>query len=282
MRAQNLTISVPYEGCDKNCPYCVSKMTGYPKSSHTLMARNINKVKRLAHAAQVTSVLITGKGEPCMDRELLQSIVSEFKAYPVELQTNGCILSVTRAHLHSPTSNEDAVARLFRAGLNVLALSLDVLEDFRSFNDLLSHAREVGLVTRVTLNLTDMIPADTPLRTVLDLCEENCVDQLTFRKITTPNYIVDTKEAYEAKRWIASHTNDEQFDRMMWEVKELGHHVVRNLPYGAVVYDIDGIAVTGFDYCVQDTNNNEDIRSLIFMEDGHVYTSWNSKASILF
>ena len=84
------------------------------------------------------------------------------------------------------------------------------------------------------------------------------------------------------KCWIASNSNDEQYKKMMWEVKEIGHHVVRKLPYGAVVYDIDGIAVTGFDYCVQDQNNNEDIRSLIFMEDGHVYTSWNSKASILF
>ena len=32
MRANNLTISVPYKGCDKDCPYCVSKMTGYMES----------------------------------------------------------------------------------------------------------------------------------------------------------------------------------------------------------------------------------------------------------
>jgi len=35
MKAWGLTISIPINGdCNKNCPYCISKMTGYitPKS----------------------------------------------------------------------------------------------------------------------------------------------------------------------------------------------------------------------------------------------------------
>ena len=58
--------------------------------------------------------------------------------------------------------------------------------------------------------------------------------------------------------------------------------VIRKLPYGATIYDIGGIAVTWFDYCIQDAHGVDDIRSLIFQEDGHLYTAWDSPASILF
>ncbi len=58
--------------------------------------------------------------------------------------------------------------------------------------------------------------------------------------------------------------------------------VLRKLPYGATLYDLDGIAVTHFDYCVQDDSGEDDVRSLIFLEDGHLYTAWNSPASRIF
>jgi hypothetical protein len=37
MRANNLTISIPNKGCEKNCPYCVSKCTGAIKEDRGLM-----------------------------------------------------------------------------------------------------------------------------------------------------------------------------------------------------------------------------------------------------
>ena len=40
MKAQTLAISVPNYGCNKNCPYCVSKMTGYLKSNESLFLDN--------------------------------------------------------------------------------------------------------------------------------------------------------------------------------------------------------------------------------------------------
>ncbi len=58
--------------------------------------------------------------------------------------------------------------------------------------------------------------------------------------------------------------------------------LLRRLPYGAAVYDLDGVAVSHFDYCVQDDHGPDDIRSQIFAEDGHLYMAWNSPASVLF
>ena len=96
MRAQNLTICVPYQGCDKNCPYCISKMTGYISSWHwPMMERNIPKVRKLAEASQISSVLITGKGEPMLAESYVRKMIAAFKDFPVELQTNGKLLNMS-------------------------------------------------------------------------------------------------------------------------------------------------------------------------------------------
>ena len=46
----NLTIAVPYYGCDKNCPYCVSKMTGNYENNINLFYKNLDKVKTVARS----------------------------------------------------------------------------------------------------------------------------------------------------------------------------------------------------------------------------------------
>ena len=57
--------------------------------------------------------------------------------------------------------------------------------------------------------------------------------------------------------------------------------VLRTLPYGATLYDYKGVSVTHFDYCIQDTHGEHDDRSIIFQEDGHLYSTWNSKAGLI-
>jgi len=272
MRAQNLTVCVPYTGCNKNCPYCISKMTGYSKNSGDhLMAQNLKKVRYLAAMAQVTSVLFTGKGEPCWDMDLLLGIMAPFEHLPSELQTNGGML------------DKKDINRLHNAGLNVLAFSLDRLEQFDSCSKLAASARKQGIVTRVTLNITNLLPRETTMRGILSLTKKYGYQQLTLRQITIPNNIkTQDKKARDAKAWVLKNVDPTHYDELVNQITHLPQHEIRRLPYGAIVYDIGGISVTSFDYCIQDANNNEDIRSLIFMEDGHVYTAWNSKASILF
>ena len=92
LRSENLTISLPYEGCEKDCKYCISKMTGYEKTDTLLMARNIEKVKTVARNAGVNSILFTGKGEPLYNGDsikFLTTMALDFAEWPLELQTNG-------------------------------------------------------------------------------------------------------------------------------------------------------------------------------------------------
>ena len=271
MRAANLTISIPYKGCDKNCPYCVSKMTGSVKTNTPLMMRNINKVKTLARAAQVTNVLFTGKGEPCLNWLQLVDYIDEFKEFPCELQTNGIILN----------NNINLVDALQHYGLDVVALSIDKLEQFSEYKNLFKRIQDVGMTSRVTLNVTNMIPEVTTFRDVVVQCLAYGVDQLLLRNIVIPNNVPKSKYTM----WIRDNTNPAQYDTMVDEMREeLAKHgtFIRSTEFGMLIYDYMGISVTTSDYCIQDNSQNIDIRSLIFLDDGHLYTSWNSKASRLF
>ena len=275
MRAQNLTISIPNKGCDKNCPYCVSRMTGYIKSDVDRMVRNIPKVRRLAEAAQVSSVLLTGKGEPCLNMRDVLLFLEAFKDYPMELQTNGLELS----------KHPGYVEMLNNAGLNVLALSIDRTNafDVDVLGWVVERAKRCNLIVRATFNITNLLYNKITLPKLLDLCKTHGIDQMTLRRIVIPNKLGKPRrgtKAWKTMNWIKKNVDDNMFINLIQET--VGLPVIRSLPYDAVVYDADGIALTFFDYCIQDTHGAEDIRSLIFMEDGHLYTAWNSRASILF
>jgi len=273
MRAQNLTISVPPGKmlCDKKCPYCVSRMTGYVKTNIQLMFRNVTKVKTLAQNAQVTGVLLTGKGEPTLNRPDLMWLLRSFNHYPIELQTNGINLSVDFQYL------EDLAA----TGLNVLAISIDHLSQFESYYELFTRSKELGMLTRATVNVTSMIPRETTFDDLIDISRESNVDQLMLRQIVIPNYVdMDSATA----KWINSNVDHKHYLQLHSEMEAACRgcgRFLRRLHFGPAVYEYNGVSVSYSDYCIQDFNEGEDIRSLIFLEDGHLYTSWNSMASAI-
>lgn len=279
MRAQSLSVCIPWAGCDKNCPYCVSQITGLELSNHTLMMDNLPKVRTLAKAAQVSTVLFTSKGEPFINYSKVLLFLREFKDYWTEIQTNGIWLS---KHL-------DKLPELQRTGLNIVAISVDCMKDINK--DLFKAIRDAGMVCRVTFNITnknymnytgiEIKRNHITFHYLVNLCKESGVHQMTLRNIVKPNFTEEVKES----KWIDENVDPLFYERLrkeMIEACESKGHLLRNLEYGSKVYDYEGISVSYSDYCIQDTNEGNDIRSLIFQEDGHCYTSWNSKASIFF
>ena len=274
MRAQNLAISIPPGDklCDKNCEYCVSRMTGYLKVNRALIGRNLPKVRELARVGQVTSVLLTGKGEPTLNEQDLFWMMSMFADLPLELQTNGL-------KLHKDFKLLEALAR---SGLNTLAVSIDSLAQFVNYYEMLARSKEIGLLTRATINITSKLPRDINFEWLVGLCQESYVDQLLLRNIVIPNNVPSDSPT---AKWIQENVDQSVYPRLQDELRracEKDGMMLRRLNFGAIVYDYQGISVTYSDYCVQDANDGKDIRSLIFMEDGHCYTSWNSMASVLF
>jgi hypothetical protein len=241
------------------------------------MLHNFPKVLNLARMSQVSSILITGKGEPCLNIGSVLDFTHKFKEFPVELQTNGIWLSKNLTH----------VEELATTGMNVIAVSIDNLRG--NLEKLSESIHRAGMLLRVCFNVTNdehlrrdnQTGVIVPFRDILYYSRLSGADQLTLRKIVAPNHTEQTDQS----EWIKVNCDPVVYLRLVNEMKSacrtVGHHL-RSLPYGAEVYDLNGISVSYSDYCIQDDNNTEDIRSLIFQEDGHVYSSWNSKASCIF
>ncbi|MBN2225272.1 MAG: hypothetical protein JW765_11385 [Deltaproteobacteria bacterium] len=271
LKAENLTISVPNLGCDKNCPYCVSRMTGYVTNNFPRMLRNCKKVIHVARAAEVTSVLFTGKGEPTLAYRELTSLARLFNFWPLELQTNGIGLAA---------GDDSLLKGLYDAGFDVIAVSVDTAGQLDACRELFSRIRDAGLLSRITVNITDLL-GDVTFPSLLDYCRQTGISQLTLRRIVTPENPKDMKTA----DWIADNVDDNDYRSLMEQarlyVSEQGK-LIRTLNHGVEVYDCGGVSFSYSDYCIQERNRGDNIRSLVFLEDGHLYTSWNSASSILF
>lgn len=281
LRSENLTITVPsvvYNDklqnpfCNKNCKYCVSVMTGFTESSGLpYMERNVNKVKTYADRAQVTSVLLTGKGEPLLNLGAIETLASHFKEYSLELQTNGILL----------IDNPMLIQKLYNYGIDVIAISVDSDRDFNRFIDVVKDINRLGMTVRFTVNVSDKLKQYGTFGSVFEYAKENGVLQVLFRKLTIPR---DSKSD-EVAKWIEEHGDTgmyEEFVRDMNEVIEDRGEKIRILNTGEIVWSVDRRSLVSIDYCIQEESDGNDIRSLIFHEDGHLYTQWNDEASRLF
>jgi len=282
MKATTLAVSMPYEGCDKDCPYCVSKMTGYMKANKELFFRNLRKAKTLATASQVTDVIITGKGEPMFNEESRNDVLEVcdiLNEFPIVLQTNGRFL-LKDAHKDGYWIQLLSTV----AEMNTVAVSIDNKSLFHLYKRLWEELNENGFTIRVTVNLNN-VSVEEPFEWYIEQCKKYGIHQISFREITIPNYRQETEESNKAAEWIKERATkgiNEWIAALAVKLANNGRKL-RNLPYGAVLYDYEGISVTHFDYCIQDSSENgDDIRSLIYQENGHMYTTWNSEASRIF
>lgn len=277
MRANNLAISLPNYGCDKNCPYCVSKMTGYLKHDPKLFHRNMHKVLKMAEVAQVNSVILTGKGEPLFNDQSIggvEHIANFFREYPIEVQTNGIALF----------NDFDLIESLYNAGVNTIAMSIDSVNQAIGLSPLIHKIHTADMLVRLTFNMTDSFE-NVPFDNLLYFCESKSVDQMSIRQITVPNNAVNTNVSLRASNWIKENTKKNVYSTMekeMHEVIKKEGFPLSKLSFGATIYDIHGVAVTMFDHCIQESNESDDIRSLIYQEDGHLYYTWDSSASKIF
>lgn len=275
MKASNITISVPYERCSKNCPYCISKMTGYMDTSLTNFYRNLPLAKAFADKCSTTHLLITSKGEPLQNIEDVKKVCLIFDGYPIELQTNG------------DEFTEDICIELWVHGVKVVSVSVDDPKYFNSgdfYDHIWKMILEPGMIPRATVIITDIFE-EWKLVDFIGACNDFGIRQLTFRNPTIPERTVDTLESKKAVKYISDHGDDRHYKSLHQEIMDTvmngQGNIIMQLPFGPIVYDIQGIGITCMEYCMQEQSNGLNIRNLIYQEDGHLYTCWDKKGSIL-
>lgn len=285
LRANNLTVCIPTDNrCNKNCAYCVSRMTEPPECDRARMGRNLEKVRRLAVATGVSDVLLTGRGEPLLaytepaDSEFLARLHAAFREWPLSLQTNGLLL------LQEGAEGAGLAERLYAWGLDTLALSLDAVQEFELFDGVIRRLKDAGFTVRVCLNVTDKIPEDFGFEEMVERCRRHGADQFLMRNVSVPRQAGEGDASRATARWIEAHARPRRWERLNAEAQKAlseGGVLRRTLNFGLRIYEYRGLSVSVSDYCIQDESGDEDVRSLIFDQDGHVYTAWNSRATRL-
>lgn len=272
LKAENLSICLPNFGCNKNCEYCISKMTkSVPKNTRDI-TRNFKKVQKIAELAEVTSILVTSQGEPLLSNSFLVDYIYKigemFAEWPLEIQTNGLNL-------------ESYIKTLYDNNFNTIAISMDEPKQFETYKQKIKQINDTGMIVRLTVNITDKLK-DYNFEKIIQYCNDNNVRQLMIRNIVSP---LCTDNSPQTK-WIQKHVPLNQYPKIIAEFHKLkevyGFQLLRNLTHGLQIWDVFGISFAHSDYCLQEINEGNNIRSLIFREDGHLYTSWNSLASIIF
>jgi len=277
MKAEILTICVPNNGCDQNCPFCISKMTPEVEPNFGRMYRNIEKVKTLARAAHVSHVLFTSKGEPTMNEDLYR-LSQEFEDFPMELQTNG--------YLFQQPKGRNNIEKLYAFGFDTIAVSINSLKQLESFADSFDECYKKSLHIRLTINLLPHLVHEVlvdGIAGIISYAHKHNISQVTFRKIMVAENCTNRTAQYIHEKVYPFYATSQyqEFQHQYQSIIEQAR-LVRTLAWDNAIYDYKGIGFLHSDYCIQERSNNEDVRSLIFNQDGHVYTSWNSKATILF
>lgn len=285
MSIQSLSILVPCgDHCWNNCSFCVSRAHSEDYGQSIITANNIPQSYldrvQFARDAGCDSLILTGTTEPQQNLPFIYRFLNLNRTlrtpfYNITIQTTGS--GITQTELE----------RMSMAGINTLALSVSSFDDITNWNiihtpgnkrilslvSLISYAKYYNMNVRLCVNLTDAFINYRPAN-FFEYATLNHVDQLTFRKIYSTN-------SGPQADWIAAHEFPEE------KFKEINNYVcttgkpINRLPFGAIKYDVNGISTVVDDDCMSQ-HNIEEIRYYILRDNGHLYSRWDSTASLIF
>lgn len=301
MKIQTFSVVIGSKACDAHCPFCISHTTGFNEveKRSLINVQNFYKAVDLAKMAGCTTVLFTGKGEPTLYpaeiSEYLYLLTDEKTERPVfpliELQTNAIRIArgeVTTDHLKSWKN----------FGLNTIAISVvDVRPEnnkkiylhhrdipYPDLAETIEKLHDIGYSVRLCLMLhKGIVDAPERLDNVIQWAKSHQVEQLTVRPIRKPDNNAVAEGGEETAQYIAEHGVDGKTIRWLREhILIYGTHLLTlmNGNHQALVYDVNGQNVCMSD-CLTVEPNGDDIRTLIFYNDGSLYYDWAYKGARL-
>lgn len=315
---QSLSICCPALQCINNCKTCAASQNTSPyENKYHGSCRDAREywddlIKRMRYAQSIgcKTVVLTGTNEPQQDRRWLEGLYLAMKSLPepfvnIEMQTTGALLMVG-----------DFIPFLKEIGVTTIALSVFSLDTDKNaeimgrteskvdIGELCYRIKSRGLNVRMCFNVTDklldkklydeqvgedMFSNDfrrqkirqeylwKNIKYILHIAESWKIDQVTFRKLWC---VKDTPE----KEWIDANSEYvyDFLDAVVSFIHRNGGTRIRRLPYGPVIYDYKGISIVVDD---DSTENKDaqmtDIKYYIIRENGKLYCSWDSKASLI-
>lgn len=290
MKVQTLSVICGTAACNAKCPFCVAKMTpnqGVDYKEQEINWRNFDIANRFARDNKVSTVLLTGKGEPTLYPEQITGYMEKLSKYDysfIELQTNGIAIAEDYEKF------KPFLKKWHELGMTTIALSVvhynaeknrEVYsphnEEYIDLPDLVEKLHSDGYSVRLNCMMAKGYIDDVEgLEKLVDFAKENKIEQLTVRSINKP----EKSENEEVYNWVLEHELSKE------KISEIKSYLDKNgsdllhLPHGAVVYDLHGQNIC-LNNCLTMDTDPEKIRQLIFFPDGHLRYDWQYKGATL-
>jgi len=284
MKIQTFSIVAGTALCNAHCPYCISKMTpkqGIDLAEPRINWRNFRKACRLAQINRVTTVLLTGKGEPILYPKQLTQFLEHLNEYDfplIELQTNGILLA--------REDYEKYLKKWYDLGLTMIAISIVhyakeknqqiFSQNYPDLEELTNKLHKLGFSIRLSCTLLKGYAEDAnEIEKLIEYAKRIGVEQLSIRKLAVPL----KSENKQIIDWAKKHIVDEK------EIKKIKNFLEKNgnklLTSGdAVLYDLNGQNVCLTDALTIDPET-DNLRQIIFFPDGHLKFDWQFRGATL-
>lgn len=279
--------------CNADCYFCVSKMTTTPEKARELSDltvdwRNFHKATKLAQMGGVTTVLITGKGEPTIYPKEISDYLTALQPYGfplIELQTNGTLFQNKKLF-----GEHDYLREWYDLGLSTVILSVVGVDSEQNRRIYLPHAKEYpslektvellhskGFTVRLgVVMLNGYVDCPEKIEEVVAYCKKHGIEQLTLRPVTAAE---NTKDPETNRRIEQSRLTKEQLRNIKDYVESNGKFLL-NLIHDGRVYDFRGqnLCLTN---CLTSDPDNSEVRSLIFFSTGEIMYDWQYPGAII-
>jgi len=294
MNIQSLSVCVPAKKCINDCKFCCSKMhTAEYEDLFSDMCHyssySEDMRKRLEYAREngCNTCMLTGNNEPQQNKAFLRvfSEINKTLKSPflnIEMQTSGAFID-----------NEFLDFFKNAVGVTTIAISVACLDDDDKNKEMIQtkdeslnlkalckEIKKRNINLRICLNMNDEIlmhHSYTP-ESIIDLCSELGADQITFRALWSPDASTEQGE------WISKHVTSNTTDfisELKKDIRKKGKYL-DTLEYGSDRYDYYGFSVVIDEDSMSQEENKAAIKYLILRPNGHLYSKWDSKASLIF
>ena len=294
MNIQSVSICVPAQKCINDCKFCCSKMhaADYPDyfsdiRYYASFADDMRKRLEYARENGCNTCMLTGNNEPQQNKAFLRvfSEVNKTLRAPfhnIEMQTSGAFIDPEFLDFFK-----------YSVGLTTIAISVSCLDDdeknremirtsdaFLNLKKLCQEAKKRNINLRICLNMNDeiLVHHDYSPENIIRLCTELEADQITFRALWAPD------DSTEQGKWISEHVTEKTMnfiDQLKADIRKNGKYL-DTLEYGANRYDYFGFSVVIDEDSMAQEENKTAVKYLILRPNGHLYSKWDSKASLIF
>ncbi|MBT6690551.1 radical SAM protein [archaeon] len=287
MKIQTLTIVAGSSACNARCPYCVSRMTpkqGIGLEEPVVNWRNFEKACNFSKMNDVSTVLITGKGEPTLFPEQISEFLNKLERFEfpfIEIQTNGIVLAGDDC--------DEYLKKWYDLGLTTIAISIVHYErdknkliftpegEYFDLEKLIAKLHDIGYTVRISCTLVKgFVDSKDEALALIKKVKGWGVEQLSLRKLAAPQGS-ECKSVYD---WTMENMiGDENYSEIELFVKENGNQLLA-LAHGATVYDLEGqnVCLTS---ALTIEPERDNMRQVIFFPDGHLRYDWQYKGAIL-